>query len=193
MLLAKIRKNSNSPETCAKSERGRKNERRRSKDSFFSFRIILSAFIFALVLNVCFIVNAVVPSGSMEPAIPSGQAVIGWRLAYIQKAPKRGDIVIFRHEESDRKLLKRIAAVQGDTVEVRSDGVWINDLLYAECTAQSTDEIKTYQVPEGSYFLIGDNFDNSFDSRNWEYPYVSREEIIARVIFGYFPKMYIIE
>ncbi len=170
-------------------------EEKRSLNSrrFSSVKVILYAFALAAILNIFFIINAIVPSGSMEPEIKSGQAVIGWRLSYLFKEPDRGDIIIFRHEKIKGKLLKRIVGIPGDTVEVRAEGVWINGRHYADCGIQSSREIGTYYVPEESYFLMGDNYDYSLDSRRWDDPFVTRDKIIAKVIFGYFPKVYIIK
>lgn len=70
-----------------------------------------------------------------------------------------GDIIIFRHD--GKLLVKRIVAVGGDTVE--KNGI-------------------SMTVPEGCYYVLGDNADNSYDSRYWENPFVKEEDVVAKLI-----------
>ena len=96
-----------------------------------------------------------VPSGSMEPAIHANSFVLGLRL---YGELKTGDVIIFRHE--GKLLVKRIAAVGAETVIHNG----------AELA-----------VPLDSYYVLGDNADNSRDSRYWSDPFVSGEEVVGRV------------
>jgi len=155
---------------------------------------ILLAIALAALINTVFIVNAIVPSGSMEPGIPEGQCVIGWRPAYLTSEPLRGDVVIFRHEELGKiNLLKRIVAIPGDTVEITDDAILVNGELFRQCSPAVETVQGTFIVPDGEYFLMGDNTEESFDSRFWIDPYVSEEDIIAKVIFGYFPRFFTVK
>ena len=112
----------------------------------------------------------VVPSSSMEPTIPEGSIILGNRLV---GSLGRGDIIVFRH--GGKILVKRIVAVGGDTVSLNDqDGSFAVNQELATATRVLT-------VPEGGFFVVGDNRQNSFDSRFWEEPFVSAKWVLARV------------
>lgn len=95
-----------------------------------------------------------VPTASMEPTLPAGSYVLGYRL---HGPLEKGDIIIFEHD--DKVLIKRIFAVSGDVVE-QLDGTLL-------------------VVPEGSYYVLGDNAEQSVDSRYWEDTFVEKADILA--------------
>jgi signal peptidase I len=96
-----------------------------------------------------------VPSASMEPAIQSGSYILGLRT---HGELQRGDIVVFHLE--GRMLVKRIAGVPGDSVYVQETEI---------------------NVPDGCYYLLGDNPAESRDSRYWEDPFIHERDILARL------------
>ncbi|MCI8400825.1 MAG: signal peptidase I [Lachnospiraceae bacterium] len=149
-----------------------------------------SAVVLAAILNTFVLVNAHVPSGSMEPAIPSGSMVIGNRLAYRTEEPAAGDVIIFRHRETGENwLIKRVVAIPGQMFAVRQGRVYIDGQLLDETYVPhfSADDYPETLVPEGCYIVLGDNRTASGDSRTWEDPFVRREDILARAWFVYFP------
>lgn len=97
-----------------------------------------------------------VPTGSMEPTLKKGSYIIGIR---IYSELKTGDIIIFHHD--GKLLVKRIAATEGEVIE--RDGVGLT-------------------VPEGCYYVLGDNANNSYDSRYWSDPFVKEAAVVARLI-----------
>ena len=110
-----------------------------------------------------------VPSASMEPTLKEGSFIFAWR---IHNTPEVGDIVVF---EKDGVLqVKRVAAVPGDIVDYSS-------LEYADALPIPTWSEKTITVPAGCYFLLGDNTQNSLDSRYWEEPFITEDQIVAIV------------
>lgn len=163
-----------------------------AKSEIFSWiKVIISAIIIALFVDFVIIANAVVPTGSMESTIPAGSRIMGLRLYYNFKDPERGDIVIFKYPDDEKvDYLKRIIGLPGETVEIISGKVYIDGELLDEpyLDEEPTGDFGPYQVPEDSYFMLGDNRAVSKDSRYWTNTYVRRDKIIAKAFFMYWPK-----
>lgn len=171
----------------------------KKKDSVFKeiFSWISSfavALVIALVLKNYVIINADVPTGSMENAIMPGDRLIGNRMAYLKERPKRGDIVIFEYPDNEEELyVKRIIGLPGDTVDIRDGQVFLNDsetpmeepYLKEEWTVATGPY--HFEVPEKSYFVMGDNRNDSWDARYWDNTYVKREKILGKAVFVYWP------
>ena len=164
-----------------------------AKSEIFSWiKVIVSAIIIALFVDFVIIANAVVPTGSMESTIPAGSRIMGLRLYYNFKDPERGDIVIFKDPDDEQvDYLKRIIGLPGETVEIASGKVYIDGELLDEpyLDEEPTGDFGPYQVPEDSYFMLGDNRAVSKDSRYWTNTYVRRDKIIAKAFFMYWPKL----
>ncbi|MDR3239020.1 MAG: signal peptidase I [Clostridiales bacterium] len=112
-----------------------------------------------------------VPSVSMEPTIQKGSYIFGWR---IHGELRQGDIIIFRHEGC--VLVKRIAAVPGDVV-------YLCDADHSVTVNEKTETAtRTLTVPDGCYFMLGDNVSDSWDSRYWEEVWIVRSDIVGKVI-----------
>ncbi len=112
----------------------------------------LSLIIALIMFKFVFIIGYV-PSESMEPTLMQGSIILGNRL---YGELKTEDIIIFEHE--NKLLVKRIAAIPNEHIQI--SGV-------------------EYSVPDGCYFVLGDNRDNSYDSRYWDNPYIRKEDIVA--------------
>ena len=115
----------------------------------------LASVLILILFKLVFLIGYV-PTASMEPTIEKGSYIVGIR---IFSELEVGDVIIFKHD--GKLLVKRIAAVEGEIV-LRS-GVSLT-------------------VPEKSYYVLGDNAENSYDSRYWEEPFVQAEDIVAKVI-----------
>ena len=142
-------------------------------------------------LNRFLFINARVPSGSMEPTIPSGALVLGNRLAYLREGPQVGDVVFFRHEEEfgQKILIKRVMAVGGQVFSIQDGRVYLDDQPLAEefAPALPGDSFSHRLVPDGCLMVLGDNRADSNDSRYWADPYVSQDAVLGRAMFVYFP------
>lgn len=131
-----------------------------------------------------------VPTGSMEPTIPTDSRFIASRVAYLKSGPQHGDIVVFLHEETGEGYVKRVIGLPGDTIVIKDGEVWRNGKKLSESYAVGSTYVNddaravTYTVPEGEYFMLGDNRDNSGDSRVWANPYVPRSDILAKYLFA---------
>lgn len=116
--------------------------------------LITVAFIF--LLRTVFMLGYV-PTSSMEPTLKTGSMILGLRcFDELQK----GDIVVFHHEDS--YLVKRVAAVEGDSIKHRGEML---------------------TVPEDSFYMLGDNSEDSCDSRYWDEPFIRRDSVVAVVLF----------
>lgn len=152
---------------------------------------IEAAVILAVVLNMFIIVNAVIPSASMESTIMTGDRIFGNRLAYINSDPQRGDIIIFKFPDDEKQLfIKRVIGLPGETVEMIDGKIYIDnsDTPLNEPYVMET-PLGNYgpvTVPEGAYFVMGDNRNNSADSRYWDNTFVYKEKILGRAVFRYF-------
>lgn len=152
--------------------------------------VIEVAVILAVVLNMFLIVNAVIPSASMETTIMTGDRIFGNRLAYTNSDPQRGDIVIFKYPDDEKQLfIKRLIGMPGETLEMIDGVIYINGEALDEPYLAATPygDYGPITVPEGAYFVMGDNRNNSADSRYWNQPFVYREKILGKAVFCYFP------
>lgn len=152
--------------------------------------IVLAAVLAGLV-NSFIIVNAQVPTGSMKNTIMEGDRILAMRTAYWFDSPQRGDVVIFRFpDDPTGKTLyvKRVIGVPGDTIEVRDGQVLLNGQVQEEPYIReiTRGEYGPYVVPEGCYFMMGDNRNSSLDSRFWENKFVEKDQILGKVVMRYY-------
>ena len=168
-------------------------------------KMIIIVVVIVTLVNSVVLINAKIPSESMEKTIMTGDRIFGFRLAYglnldffgheISKKikdPERFDIVIFKYPDDESvDYLKRIIGLPGETVEIISGKVYINGELLDEpyLSEEPTGDFGPYQVPEDSYFMLGDNRAVSKDSRYWHNTYVKKDKIIAKAFVMYWPSL----
>lgn len=154
----------------------------------------VAAVIAALLIKNYLIINANVPTGSMENTIIPGDRLIGNRLSYIASEPERGDIVIFHYPDNEEEIyVKRVVGLPGETVRIENAQVYIGDsttpleepYLKEEWTVATGPY--TFEVPEDSYFVMGDNRNDSWDARYWTNTYVHEDKILGKAVFTYWP------
>jgi len=128
-----------------------------------------------------------VDGSSMEPSLHDGELVVVNRLAYLWNAPARGDIVVFYFPlDPERRFIKRLIGLPGDTIEVHDGQVFVNgQLLYEPYIAASPQYSGRWTVGPTEFFVLGDNRNNSSDSQNWGM--VPMEELIGKAFMVYWP------
>lgn len=140
--------------------------------------------------------NEIVSSPSMEPSVMTGSRLIGSKLSYAFSEPERGDIISFYSSEdteySDMAWVKRVIGLPGETVTIVEGKVFINgsetplDEPYLSSDYVPTGDFGPYVVPEGCYFVLGDNRDNSFDSRFWaKSSFVAKDDIVSKAVLKF--------
>ena len=155
--------------------------------------VVVSAIIIAAALKLFVVDSRIVPTGSMIPTINAGDRVIILKLPYILgKTPNCQDVVVFAAPEefgTQEDLLKRVIGTPGDTVEVREGLVYVNGVALDEpyLAEQSIKNFEKVTVPEGCYFMMGDNRNHSRDSTMWNDPFVPFSDIKGRVLVCYWP------
>lgn len=153
---------------------------------------IIIAIILCVIVFVFFVRVVDVVGPSMNPTLEDGDKMIVSNLFY---EPKAGDIVIFRKDEyKPEALVKRVIATEGQTVEidfnkgiVYVDGVALDEPYTAAPTINQLDFKGAQVVPEGCVFVLGDNRNDSTDSRKTEIGMVDTRMIIGKVHFVIFP------
>jgi signal peptidase I len=153
-------------------------------------KAIVTAFVFAFLIRSTLVQAYKIPSGSMIPTLLVGDHLLANKFIYGERMPftdekifafekpKRGDIIIFRYPRDPSKdFIKRVVAVEGDTVEERNKQLLVNGKPLVEPYVQYTDNsflinrdnFGPYVVPHNKVFVMGDNRDRSYDSRYWGY------------------------
>lgn len=180
-------------------EKNKKEEFNLGKEILSWVKIFVAAFVIAYVLTHFIIVNAKVPTGSMENTIPTGSMIVASRLAYKFDEPKRFDIVIFKAPDSpEDNYVKRLIGLPGEKVIIddavitieTTDGktIQLDEDYLKEEWVDSTGPYE-FEVPDDSYFFLGDNRNYSNDARKWVNTYVEKDAILGKVEFMYYPSL----
>lgn len=146
-----------------------------------------------LLLQNFVIINAQIPSASMENTVMTGDRIFGNRLAFVNSKPQRFDVVIFKFPDDESKLyIKRIIGLPGETVDV------VDGKVYIDGAAEPLDDSFCPETPNGNYdghwvvdengyFMMGDNRNDSWDSRCWTNTCVQRDKILGEALMRYWP------
>ncbi len=175
-------------------------------------KMIIIAVVAAFVINTFVIINATVPTGSMENTIMPGDRLIGFRMSYMFSEPERGDIVVFKYPlDEEKNYIKRIIGLPGETVIIENGKIQIKDTETGEVIIEELEEdylkedwtLKNnaivFEVPEDRYLMMGDNRNFSSDARDWQMAvknnpevytdediiYVHEDKILGKAMFTY--------
>ena len=169
---------------------------------------IITALILALLIRAYVIQAFKIPSGSMIPTLVIGDHILVNKFLYGTKIPfsetrvleftkpEKGNIIVFKYpEDPTRDFIKRVVAVEGDVVESRNKTIYVNGKPTSEPYTQHTDNsirplgieprdnFGPLIVPKNKFFVMGDNRDQSYDSRYWGY--VDRKDIKGKALILY--------
>ncbi len=171
---------------------------------------IILALILAFALRTFVIQAFYIPSGSMENTLLPGDMILVNKFIYYFTGIKRGDIIVFKYPNDPSKdYIKRVVGLPGDSLEIKNGDVYINDKLYEEkyTKEKSADDMIMHAhiersgdpkiagvsvsaqsriiVPEGKLFVMGDNRNNSQDSRFWGF--LSQSSLKGKALVIYWP------
>lgn len=152
---------------------------------------IIIAVVLALVIRTVVVQAFKIPSGSMIPTLLVGDHILVNKFVYYLKDAQRGDVIVFKYPwDEKRDFIKRVIGVGGEEVVVKGRQVFVNGKSLAEPYAIFSDtrpggsyEYGPVVVPQGQYFVMGDNRDNSQDSRYWGF--LKREKIRGKAFLIY--------
>jgi signal peptidase I len=171
-------------------------------------KAIATALLLALFIRAYFVQAFKIPSGSMIPTLLIGDHILVNKFLYgtvlpfsdmrvlVIRKPERGDIIVFRYpEDRSRDFIKRVIAVEGDRIESRDKVIIVNGEKAVEPFVQHTDQslrpagveprdnFGPIVVPKGKFFMMGDNRDQSYDSRYWGF--VDMKDIRGKALVIY--------
>jgi signal peptidase I len=159
---------------------------------------ILVAVVLALFIRTFFVQAFKIPTGSMRPTFMENDRILVDKLTYRFRAPRRGDIIVFKYPADKKKdFVKRLVGFGGETIEIKDGSVYVdgkkveepasvvanyyynrNDWMYGQ-------EGQKISLPENTFFVLGDNSAQSSDSRSWGF--VPRGYLKGRAILIYWP------
>lgn len=173
--------------------------------------IVVAAVAISFFLTRVVLVNAIVPSSSMETLLSPGDRFFGNRLSYMFSEPERFDVVIFKYPiDEEENYVKRVIGLPGETVKIENARIYIDGLeeplkenyLPEEWLVENDGYV--FEVPEDCYLMLGDNRNVSADARYWaeeayengladsledgaRYTYVHKDQMLGKAIFTYWP------
>ena len=161
---------------------------------WFTLYFVLVA-IFTIIITTNFIQGFKIPSEAMKPTLLKGDKLFVDKFIYKKSMPKRGDVIVFKYPQDPKKdFVKRVAAFEGETVEIKDGKIFINDksltdepfskIYYYNHDPYGTTN-KKVTVPENSFYVLGDNSANSSDSRSWGF--VPKENLIGKAFKIWWP------
>lgn len=157
--------------------------------------IVVAAFVLALLVQQFLVKPFAIPSPSMEPTLVEGDRVLVNRLVYHFRSPEHGDIIVFHppnHDGGSDPFIKRVVAVGGETVAIEEGVLYVNGVPQLEPYTKERPIFEDFPetlVPEGFVWTMGDNRNNSGDSR--VFGAVSEDAIMGAAFAIYWPVSHI--
>ena len=150
--------------------------------------IVAAAFVLALIFQAFGVKSYVIPTPSMVPTLMPGDRVMVNRFVFRFTEPKRGDIIVFQTDMRKEPLIKRVIGVGGDRIAVHDGRLYLNGELQVEPQLRDKvmlGEFKEITVPPAEFFMMGDNRNESADSR--AFGPIQRKVILGKTFLRFWP------
>lgn len=172
---------------------GKKNQKSKPVDDKMTpmelVKVVVTALVLAILIKTFVVGNFWIPSESMLPTIQVNDKIVVTNFSYWFDGPQRGDVVVFKYPLNTKKdYVKRCIGLPGETIEFRDSKLYVNGKLTPEPYLPEGLTFRDFgpiEVPEGNYFMCGDNRNNSSDSRVWGF--VPKKLLIGKAQFIYWP------
>jgi signal peptidase I len=165
------------------------NKEKKKSPVFELVESVVIAVVLALVIRFFLFEPFYIPSGSMEPTLQVNDKIIVNKFVYKLGEPARGDIIVFKYPlDPSRDYIKRVIGLPGETLEIKESTVYVNNQPISENYLPSDIKFMDFgpvSIPDDSYFMMGDNRNNSQDSRVWGT--LSENYIVGKAFLIFWP------
>ena len=151
---------------------------------------IIAAVVMALLIRTFIVELYIVDGPSMRPTLQHEERLVVSKFIYKLRDPEKGEILIFKYpRDPSRDFIKRVIAVGGDTIEIKEGRVYVNDQMLKEdyILEKTRTEYPKVTIPEGTVFVMGDNRNNSDDSRFADVGFVPLDMIKGKAMLVFWP------
>lgn len=153
-------------------------------------KAIVIALVLALLIRGYIFEPMIVPTGSMIPTIQINDRILVNKFIYRFTDLSRGDVVVFKYpDDPSQTFVKRLIGIGGDVIEIEDGILYRNGEAVKEpyLNEAMLGDFGPYEVPEDHFFMMGDNRNNSRDSRLWDNKFVSKSKIIGKATYCIWP------
>lgn len=172
-----------------KAPKYNKGKKRKKSIVLEMIEVIVIALALAFFIKTYVAGNFYIPSESMVPTIEVNDKVVVTNFSYWFSEPQRGDIIVFKYPmDTKRDYIKRCIGLPGEIIEFKNSKLYVNGEQVEELYLPDGLEFEDFgpiEVPEGQYFMCGDNRNHSADSRSWGF--LPKNLIIGKAQFIYWP------
>ena len=168
-----------------------KNKKSAKEEAWEWIKSLVIAFVLAMFIRTFFFQAFKIPSSSMHPTLQVGDHLIANKLVYRFRDPGLGEIVIFKFPDNTRRdFVKRLIGRPEEKIRIAGGKIYIDgkETTNSRVTSRyyfNDEGMPEIKVPVGSYFVLGDNSANSYDSRYWGF--VPRKDFLGEALFIYWP------
>lgn len=151
---------------------------------------IVVAVVLAFLIRQFIVELYIVDGPSMRPTLQSQERLVVNKFIYSLRAPEKGEILVFKYpRDQSRDFIKRVIATPGDTIEIKEGRVYVNDQMQSEdyILEKTRSEYPKATVPDGTVFVMGDNRNNSEDSRFADVGFVPYSLIKGKAMLVFWP------